>query len=117
MSWEPQVVRTVDLGYEQLLVLESQRGAVIRVVHGGVWLTQEGLARDVFAETGAEVPLKEGGRVVVEGLGAARLQLVEAPVSAAWERLRAAVHSFLSGLRLLRERGQLGRAGEPAICR
>jgi hypothetical protein len=55
MSWEPQVVRTVDLGYEQLLVLESQRGAVIRVLHGGVWLTQEGLARDIFAEGGAEL--------------------------------------------------------------
>jgi hypothetical protein len=88
---------------------------VIRVLHGGVWLTQEGLARDVFAEGGAEVPLNDDGRVVVEGLGAARLQLIEAPVSAAWERLRAGVHSFLSGLRLLRERGQLGRAGEPVV--
>lgn len=114
MSWEPQVVTTVDLGYDQMLVLESQRGAVIRVLHGGVWLTQEGLERDIFAEGGAEVPLEDEGRVVVEGLGAARLQLIEAPVSAVWKRLRAALHSLLAGMRLVRERGQFGRAGEPA---
>jgi hypothetical protein len=89
---------------------------VIRVLHGGVWLTQEGLARDVFAEGGAEVPLQGDGRVVVEGLGAARLQLIEsvAPLSAAFQWLRAAAHSILVSLRVMRERGQLGRAGEPA---
>lgn len=115
MSWEPQVVRTVDLGYEQLLVLESQRGAAIRVLHGGVWLTQEGLGRDVFAESGAEVSLKDDGRVVVEGLGTARLQLIAAPVSSVFQRLRSALHALLVGMRVLRERGQLGRVGEPVV--
>lgn len=115
MSWEPQVVRTVDLGYEQLLVLESQRGAVVRVLHGGVWLTQEGLARDIFAEAGAELPLEGEGRVVVEGLGSARVQLVSTasfPATRRW--LLNATKSISTLLRSFRERGQLGRAGQPA---
>jgi hypothetical protein len=115
MSWEPQIVRTVDLGYEQLLVLESQRGAVIRVLQGGVWLTQEGLARDIFAERGAELPLEGEGRVVVEGLGAARVQLVSAAsFSATRKWLLNSVRTIASALRSIRERGQLGRAGESA---
>jgi hypothetical protein len=115
MSWEPQVVRTVDLGYEQLLVLESQRGAVIRVLHGGVWLTQEGLARDIFAERGAELPLDDDGRVVVEGLGAARVQLIDrAYFSSTRKWLQAVGHRIATALRSFRERGQLGRAGESA---
>jgi hypothetical protein len=113
MGWEPQVVRTVDLGYEQLLVLESQRGAVIRVLHGGVWLTQEGLARDIFAERGAELPLDGDGRVVVEGLGAARVQLIDgAYFSSTRKWLQAAGHRLAIALRSFRERGQLGRARE-----
>lgn len=115
MSWEPQVVRTVDLGYEQLLVLESQRGAAIRVLHGGVWLTQEGLARDIFAERGAELPLDGEGRVVVEGLGAARVQLIDAvDFSALRKWLRDAAYRIVNALRAVRARGQLGRVGEPA---
>jgi hypothetical protein len=115
MSWEPQIVRTVDLGYEQLLVLESQRGAVIRVLQGGVWLTQEGLARDIFAERGAELQLEGEGRVVVEGLGAARVQLIDATsFSATREWLKTAVQKFTVALRSIRARGQLGRAGESA---
>jgi hypothetical protein len=115
MSWQPQVVRTVDLGYEQLLVLESHRGAVIRVLHGGVWLTQEGLARDIFAERGAELPLDGDGRVVVEGLGAARVQLIDAAYFSATRKwLQDAGHKIASALRTIRERGQLGRAGASA---
>ena len=114
MGWEPQLVRTVDLGYEQLLVLESQRGAVIRVLHGGVWLTQEGLARDIFAERGAELLLNDDGRVVVEGLGAARVQLIDrAHFSSTWKWLKAAGHRLASALRSVRERGQFSR-GESA---
>lgn len=77
MSWEPQIFRTVDLGYDQMLVIESQRGAVIRVVHGGVWLTEEGLSRDVFAQGGDELPIEGDGRALVQGLGYARVQFVE----------------------------------------
>ena len=115
MSWEPQVVRNVYLGYEQLLVLESQRGAVIRVLQGGVWLTQEGLARDIFAERGADLPLEGDGRVVVEGLGTARVQLISAASFSATQKwLLNSARRIASAWRSIRERGQLGRIGEPA---
>lgn len=38
MSWEPRIVKTVNLDYDQLLVIESPHGAPICVIHGGVVL-------------------------------------------------------------------------------
>lgn len=76
-EWTPTTTRTIDLGYEQLLVLESRPGVRVRVLYGNLWLTEEGRADDVFAASGAEVALKSRGRAVIEGLGMARVQLVE----------------------------------------
>ena len=42
MSWEPRVVKTVNLDYDQLLVIESPHGAPICVIHGGVVLVAYG---------------------------------------------------------------------------
>lgn len=117
MSWEPQIVRTVDLGYDQMLVIESQRGAVIRVVHGGVWLTEEGLARDVFAQGGDELPIEGEGRALVQGLGFARVQFVEparpvAAIASLFDRITRTVRSALASVRA---RGQMTtrECGEP----
>ncbi len=111
MSWEPQVIRTVDLGYEQLLVIEAQRGALIRVLHGGVWLTEEGLGRDIFAESGDEVRIEGEGRAVVEGLGATRVELVRpaGSMAAANQFVKGMVHRAGRALSSLRTRDQLGR--------
>lgn len=110
MSWEPEIVRTVDLGYDQMMVIESQRGALIRVVHGGVWLTEEGLSRDVFAQGGDDLPVEGDGRAVVQGLGYARIELVERRGTAALAR--AWFTHLLQGLRralsMWSVRGQLG---------
>jgi hypothetical protein len=38
MSWEPRIVKTVNLDYDKLLVIESPHGAPICVIHGGVVL-------------------------------------------------------------------------------
>lgn len=76
-EWGPTTSRTVDLGYDQLLVLESRRGTKVRVLYGSLWLTEEGTAQDVFAGSGDEVALKARGRAVIEGLGVARLQVIE----------------------------------------
>jgi hypothetical protein len=38
MSWEPRIVKTVNLDYDQLLVIESPHGAPICVIHRGVVL-------------------------------------------------------------------------------
>jgi hypothetical protein len=83
-----------------------------------VWLTQEGLARDIFAEGGADVPLRDEGRVVVEGLGAARVELITPAslISAAMQLVEKGWHSMVSALRSLRVRGQFGpRAEEPVL--
>lgn len=77
-EWSAATTRTVDLGYDQLLVLEAARpGTRVRVLYGHMWLTEEGTAQDVFAGSGAEVQLKSRGRAVVEGLGVARVQVIE----------------------------------------
>lgn len=76
-EWGPTTARTVDLGYDQLLVLESRPGTKVRVLYGGLWLTEEGAAQDVFAGSGDEVALKMRGRALIEGLGVARVQVIE----------------------------------------
>jgi hypothetical protein len=76
-EWGPSVSRTVDLGYDQLLVLEGRRGTRVRVLYGSLWLTEEGTSQDVFAGSGDEVALKARGRAVIEGLGVARVQVIE----------------------------------------
>lgn len=81
-EWSAATSRTVDLGYDQLLVLEARPGVRIRVLYGNLWLTEEGTAQDVFAGSGAEVALKSRGRAVIEGLGLARVQVIE-PASTA----------------------------------
>ena len=80
MDWGPTLVRTVDLGYEQMLVLESHPRTRIKVIYGGVWLTEEGRPQDVFAASGDEVALQSRGLALVEGLGYARVEVMEPPL-------------------------------------
>jgi hypothetical protein len=79
MNWNSTVIRTVDLGYEQLLLLESRPRTRIKVIYGGIWLTEQNSPEDVFATSGEEVALKSRGLAVVEGLGFARVQVAEPP--------------------------------------
>jgi hypothetical protein len=89
-EWTPATSRTVDLGYEQLLVLESRPGVRVRVLYGNLWLTEEGRAQDVFAGSGTEIALESNGRAVVEGLGLARVQVIEPAGRASLARLASA---------------------------
>lgn len=77
MDWGPTTVRTVDLGYEQMLLLEGRPCTKVKVIYGGIWLTEEGRQQDVFAATGDEVALRSRGLAVVEGLGYARVEVME----------------------------------------
>jgi hypothetical protein len=100
MDWECTTTRTIDLGYEQLLTFVGRPGTRVRVLYGSMWLTEEGRPQDVFAGCGDEVTLRAHGLSVIEALGVARVQLIEAsrgwrlgPVASlarrAWRRLRA----------------------------
>jgi hypothetical protein len=103
-EWTAATSRTVDLGYEQLLVLEGRPGMKVRVLYGNLWLTEEGTAQDVFAGSGAEVALKSRGRAVIEGLGEARVQVVEmAPT------LGQHLRHLIGALRLRQRLASIGR--------
>ncbi len=103
MDWGPTLTRTVDLGYEQMLLLESRPRTRVKVIYGGIWLTEEGLAQDVFASSGDEVALKSRGLAVVEGLGYARVQVMEPPIG--WNGglalVRRAISAMAAGIRRL----------------
>ncbi len=89
MDWGPMTTRTVDLGYDQLLMLQGRPGTRVRVMYGSLWLTEEGVTQDMFAACGDEVALKSRGLAVLEGLGLARVQLIEPAHNWLWARLRA----------------------------
>jgi hypothetical protein len=101
MDWGPTLTRTVDLGYEQMLLLESHPRTRIKVIYGGIWLTEENRTQDVFASSGDEVALKSRGLAVVEGLGYARVQVMEPTAGwRAWSiAARRAVDSLVAWLR------------------
>jgi hypothetical protein len=96
MDWGPTLTRTVDLGYEQMLLLESHPRTRIKVIYGGIWLTEENRAQDVFASSGDEVALKSRGLAVIEGLGYARVQVAEAP--AGWRFVTGVARSAMAAL-------------------
>ena len=73
---EVQTIRTVDLGYEQMLVFDGGPQARVRVLYGATWLTEEGRAEDAIVGAGEEVAL-HGGRALIERLAPTRVQIVE----------------------------------------
>lgn len=110
---EPVVtVETIDLGYEQLLRLDAGAGRRVRVLFGGLWLTEEGEARDRIVRPGDEVPLRGRGTVLLEGIGPARVQILKAHAPGLRPRLARAARRALAAARRLSERLHLG--GRPA---
>jgi hypothetical protein len=114
MDWGPTTVKTFDLGYDQILLLESHPQRRMRVLHGGVWLTEEGRTEDVFASCGEEVALHARHSALIEALGPTRVEIIDA-VEPSWlKRLTGPLE--VAGQRLahfmarLRARTTLGRA-------
>jgi hypothetical protein len=103
MRLPPEQVRTIHLDHEQLLILDGGREGRVRVLHGGVWLTEEGRADDAFLCAGQQASV-HGRRPVVQALGAADLQLT---------RGRPARTPWWQRLRRLAVRWQLGPALDP----
>lgn len=81
MKSESTVTRTLELPGGAIVPFSSVPGERLRILHGRVWLTEEGDPRDAFLASGAEVDLATRGLAVIEALGPARVQLIE-PVSA-----------------------------------
>jgi hypothetical protein len=88
MNDMPMLSQTIDLGYDQLLVLRHRRGARVRVLYGGVWLTEEGEPRDRFLLGGDAARVGHDGTTVIEALAPTRLELRAAPQPRRGQRLR-----------------------------
>jgi hypothetical protein len=98
-----EMIRTFDLDHEQLLVLEDRAGARVRVLSGGLWLTEEGQPDDRFARAGDELRLCKRGRAVVGAIGRSRIELVE-PVQRGVARLLERIARMLVGRSVSRVR-------------
>ena len=59
-----ETVRTVHLDHDQMLILEDLRTGRLRVLHGGVWLTEPGETRDHFLQSGDALPVRSAGALV-----------------------------------------------------
>lgn len=71
--------RTIELGGDQLMVLDGGRGERVRVLCGTTWLTQEGDMGDALLGRGAELVLHDG-RTLIQALEPTRLQILGGPV-------------------------------------
>jgi hypothetical protein len=83
----PTTIRTVDLGYDQMLILEDRPGARVSVLFGGIWLTEEGSREDVFARGGEVVVLHSRKRALLEGIGPTRVEVAEPAAAGTWRAL------------------------------
>lgn len=110
-------VRTIDLGYEQLLLLDTAAGTRVRVLYGAMWLTEEGEAGDVEVRAGNDALLRPGRRALIEALAPARIQLIERKSAVGLaDGLRTALRALARWLRRLRARSQLGPATDCGPC-
>lgn len=85
MDWGARRVETVDLGYDQMWLIEAQPQARMRVLYGGVWLTEQGHYQDVIVGGAEEVVLQSRGAALVQALAPSRVQLIEYP--GRWQRM------------------------------
>jgi hypothetical protein len=71
-----QTLRTIELAPHQLLAVDLKPGMQLRLLCGSAWLTAEGESADRVLQAGEAQALRPG-RLLIEGLGPARLQLSE----------------------------------------
>ncbi len=94
MSSTPHGPLAVDLAPGGTVALRLPRGAIVRVLAGRVWITQEGDAHDWFLRCGESLRLPRTGRVVIEALSAIAIAVdrVEGTLDARARRLAALLH-------------------------
>jgi hypothetical protein len=72
-------IRTIDLGYDQLMIFDGGRDGRVRVLFGATWLTQEGESGDAVLRRDEELPLRDG-RTLIQALEPTRVQVWSRPV-------------------------------------
>jgi len=103
-------IRTIDLGYEQMMVFDGGRGERVRVLFGATWLTQEGEPVDAVLNPGAELVLHDG-RTLIQALEPARVQILSGP-----EHGRSLARALLRRVRRWVSRLQLGPVRPEPAC-
>ena len=68
-------IRTIDLGYEQMMIFDDGFGERVRVLYGATWLTQEGDGADTVLRPGVDRTLCDG-RTLIGALEPTRLQIL-----------------------------------------
>lgn len=106
-------VQILDLASDQLLTLSAARVQQVQVLYGRVWLTETGRSEDVFADSGALIELSQDGRVLIEGLGFARIA-VFARAGARAEGRRV-LHRLALRVRALAQRLRAATSGTGAV--
>jgi hypothetical protein len=90
-SWQLTATRTVDLGYEQLLILEGKPGTRVKVVFRGVLLSSDTDPRNYVLRRDQDPAPRAKPESVTVVLGAARVGIT-APIHSGWlQRVRDAV--------------------------
>jgi len=94
-TWQLTTTRTVDLGYEQLLILEGRPGTRVKVVFRGVVLGDDPEARGYVLNRDLRVGPRAKAESVTLVLGAARAA-IDAPAQRGWlQRLGDAMRGAL----------------------
>ena len=70
-------IRKLDLADAQMLFIEGHAGARVRVLTGGLWLTEPGRPVPRFLRPQEEVTLAQHGAVVLEGVGSSTIELAQ----------------------------------------
>ncbi len=113
MKMTTQRIRTIDLGYEQMLLFDNGPGSRVRVLYGCAWLTQPGESGDTVLRAGQEHGLRGQGPALIEGLEPSRVQILDFG-KAGW--LHRAWAGLSRGFGSLRLRSQLGPQSQCATC-
>jgi hypothetical protein len=91
-SRQSTVTHTIDLGYEQLLILEDGSGRHVAVLFRGVWLSCR-TDRHGHVSSGVEAEAPQAGiRSILGLLAAARIAFNEPARSRWFRRLDAPIH-------------------------
>jgi hypothetical protein len=115
MSPSHSVLRTVDLPSGSVVPFTPVAGERVRILHGRVWLTEEGSTHDAFLGSGEEVSLGGRGLAVVEALGPARIEFEQDLGTSSQLARKAAAWTLRSVSALRRWRFRLPRPARGAV--
>lgn len=97
----PSTGQVITLSCRQLFPIRLAAGTRIECTHGRIWLTEEGLPRDVLLEPGEAYEISRRSLVSVQALGETIFRIrAKARLPYPTQRLAAALGRWLSAARI-----------------